>query len=99
MRGGELRGRSEDGAPPPFKLPSDIHDERGPHRCIRCRIDDLEWPEGISLDRQLLQPGQKAAFVTERCGMVVVRVAPVPIGKNHRMRPQLAYLFLQRQLA
>ena len=58
--------------------------------CVRSAVENLKGPVGFAADGQLLQAGEEAAFVAECGGVIVVRMASFPIGKDNRVRAQFA---------
>ncbi len=72
----------KNGAAALFKLRRNVYDEGRTYLSEGGGIQDLERAMGLAVNGQLFEAGQEAAFVAEGRGMIVVRVASFPIGKN-----------------
>ena len=78
----ELGGEGKDGFAALFVLRGDVHNEGGANVGVGNGIKNFEGAVGFSGDGQLLQAGEETALVAKLGGVVVVRVASFPVGKD-----------------
>src|SRR5277367_1939133 len=86
----ELGGESQDGTSPLLIMRRDVDDECGADGREGGGIQDFERTVRFAVDGQLLKAGEKAGFVAECRGMVMVGVAGFPIRKNDSFGPKLS---------
>ena len=67
----------------------DVHDKTRPHIRVQARIDDLEWSMRRRVSFDLGQPGKETGFVPKRRHDRMIRMAGLPVGKNHHARAQM----------
>src|SRR6266852_4968220 len=81
--GAELGAVGEDGFTALSVLPGDVHDEGGRHSFKRSGVKNFERAMGFAGEGELFQAREEAAFVAERRGVIVIRVACLPVWKDH----------------
>src|SRR5580692_5433725 len=86
----ELGSECQDGTATLLVMGGDVDDESGADGSVSRRIEDFERAMRLSVDGQLLEAGEKAGFVAERGGVVVVRVTGFPIRKDDGFGTELA---------
>ena len=85
-----MRSKSEDGAAALLEMRRDVDDKRGADGSVDSGVEDFEGAVRFALEWQLLEPSEKAAFVTECGGVVVVGVAGFPVRENDDTWTQFA---------
>src|SRR6202158_5212294 len=86
-RRAELRVVRQNGPVAPVKVSRNVDDECWAHlTVVDSRVEYFKGSKRVAFDRQLLQSGQEAAFITKSSRHVVVRVTSLPIRENHSAR-------------
>jgi len=94
----ELGAIGEDGFSALRVLLADIHDESGGHAFEGSGVENFERAVGFAGERKLLESCEKAAFVAEGGGVIVVGMPRFPIRKNDGAGLKIADKLRETQL-